>query len=67
MVNNNMFEKYECFMSILHENFMLELRIVHILNFHRKTVLQQTPSSDTSISGTHFFSTWYSGRLLINK
>ena len=50
------FEKYECFMSILHKNFIFELRIVKL---HRKMILQQTPSSDTPTSGAHpphFFS-----------
>ena len=37
------------------EKFMLELRILDILKLHRKTVLQQTHSSDTPTSGTPFF------------
>ena len=56
LIANIQFEKYECFMSILHKNFIFELRIVKL---HRKMILQQTPSSDTPTSGTHpphFFS-----------
>ena len=37
----------ECFMSILTKIFMIELRIFKL---HRKTILQQTPSSGTPIS-----------------
>ena len=37
-----------------HENFMLKFWIfkLYILKLHRKTILQQIPSSDTPTSGT---------------
>ena len=38
---------------LLHENYMFTILIIklHILKFHRKTILQQTPSSNIPTSG----------------
>ena len=49
-----------------HDNFMLELRIVKL---HRKTILQQTPSSDTPTSAApiSFFLIWYGGHRVKKK
>ena len=78
LANNNSFNKKMDYKQIVweawmlhvysHKNFIFDVRII---KFHRMMILQQTPSSDTPTSGTHplhlFFSTWYVGRLLVNK
>ena len=66
LLTMKLFEKYECFMSILVKISCLNFGSLnlHILKLHRKTILQQTPYSDTTTSGTpisFFFSTWYGG------
>ena len=63
---NNMKRLRSMNASYSHANFMLDL---WILKLHRKTILQQTPSSDTPTSGKpfFFFPPWYGGRLLEKK